>query len=64
MIDRVETGRAERHRLKPGIGDSLRQRLVAELADLTQEELAARIEERLDRWSMEFKSESAPGGND
>ena len=38
--------------------------LVAELADLTQEELAARIDERLDRWSMEFKSESAPGGND
>lgn len=38
--------------------------LVAELADLTQEELAARIEERLDRWSMEFNSESAQGGND
>lgn len=38
--------------------------LVTELADLTQEELAARIEERLDRWSMEFNSESAQGGND
>jgi hypothetical protein len=38
--------------------------LVGELADLTQEELASRVEKRLDRWSMEFKSESTPGGND
>ena len=37
--------------------------LAAEFADLSAEELAQRVERRLDRWSMEFRSDGdQPGG--
>ena len=37
--------------------------LADEFADLTVEELAQRVEQRLDRWSMEFRSDAdQPGG--
>jgi hypothetical protein len=37
--------------------------LADEFADLTAEELAQRVEQRLDRWSMEFRSDAdQPGG--
>ncbi len=37
--------------------------LAAEFADLSAEELARRVERRLDRWSMEFRSDGdQPGG--
>lgn len=37
--------------------------LAAEFADLSAEELAQRVERRLDRWSMEFRSDGEqPGG--
>lgn len=37
--------------------------LAAEFADLSAEELAQRVERRLDRWSIEFRSDAEqPGG--
>ncbi|MES2095911.1 MAG: ABC-three component system middle component 2 [Pseudomonadota bacterium] len=37
--------------------------LVAQFADLSADELARRVEHQLDRWSVEFSSDSAqPGG--